>query len=135
MPRRLALVAAVLLSLVPAARSRWAARPAAPPAPCVPEGRGIPPRHWIGCAADPGPRRALDGTERLALGLPLDLNTASAEELARVPGLTPRLAAAIVTERARHGAFRSVEELDRVSGIGPRRLARARRVLATARPP
>jgi competence protein ComEA len=135
MARRLALLAAVLLSLVPAACSRWAARPAAPRARCVPEGRGDPPRHWIGCAADPGPPRALDGAERLALGLPLDLNAASADELARVPGLTRRLAGAIVADRARRGPFRDVEELERVTGIGPRRLARARLVLSIARPP
>jgi competence protein ComEA len=135
MPRRLALLAAVLLSLAPAALSRRAALPSPPRPPCVPDGRGEPPRHWVGCATDPGPRRTLDGAERLAFGLPLDVNAASAAELARVPGFTPRLAAAVVADRARHGPFREVDELERVPGIGPHRLARARPVLSVARPP
>ncbi len=48
---------------------------------------------------------------------PLDLNTASADELARLPGLDPRLAQAIVRHRTRRGAFRDVSELARVPGI------------------
>jgi competence protein ComEA len=123
--RRLALLLAALLSLAPAAaRLR---RPApAPPRACAPEGRGRPPRHFVGCAADPGPRRDLDGLERLALGLPLDPNRAAAAELARVPGFSPRLAEALVADRAARGPFASVEDLVRVRGIGPGRLARAR---------
>jgi competence protein ComEA len=105
-----------------------------PPRPrsCPPEGRGAPPRGWLGCAADEGPRRALSGEERLVLGLPLDINRATARELGFVAGLTPRLGRAIVDDRTERGPFRSVEELDRVRGIGPRRLARARGALTVA---
>jgi competence protein ComEA len=93
---------------------------------CVPEGRGAVPRHWLGCAADPGPRRTLSAEERLVLALPVDPNTAGERALAHVPGLTPRLARAIVEHRRVHGPFRSVEGLLDVKGIGPRRLERAR---------
>jgi hypothetical protein len=48
---------------------------------------------------------------------PLDLNTASADDLARLPTLDPRLARAIVRHRTRRGAFRDMSELARVSGI------------------
>jgi len=92
----------------------------------------MPPRHWIGCAADPGPRRELDGRERLVLGLPLDLNRASAAELALVPGLSPRLGEAVVADRERRGPFASVHDLERVKGIGPARLGRARPHLEVA---
>ncbi len=122
----------VLLALAPSAMRRLAPAPA--PRRCEPEGRGTPPRHWIGCRADHGPPRALSGAERLALGLPVDVNAATAEELAAIPGLSPRLAAEIVAERRRHGPFGSVEELRRVRGIGPARLARARGALAAAPP-
>lgn len=49
--------------------------------------------------------------------MPLDLNTVSADELARLPTLDPRLARAIVAHRTRRGAFRDISELERVSGI------------------
>ncbi len=99
---------------------------------CQPEGRGTPPRHWIGCRGDPGLRRDLSGRERVLLGLPVDPNRASAEDLAAVPGLSPGLAAEIVADRDRRGPFERVEALERVRGIGPARLARARSFLAVA---
>jgi competence protein ComEA len=122
--RRLALLV-VLGAALGAGRARvWLERP--PPRPaCAPEGRGEPPRHWIGCPADPGPRRALAADERLALGLPVDPNTAAARELAFVPGLSRRLAAEVVADRDRNGAYASASELLRVKGIGPKRLALA----------
>jgi competence ComEA-like helix-hairpin-helix protein len=50
---------------------------------------------------------------------PVRVNSASAEELERLPGVGPRLAEAIVADRARHGPFRDVADLSRVRGIGP----------------
>ncbi|MDX1577599.1 MAG: ComEA family DNA-binding protein [Gemmatimonadota bacterium] len=55
----------------------------------------------------------------------IDPNTAPVEELRRLPGVGPRLAEAIVGERARR-PFRSPDDLTRVPGIGEvtaRRLA------------
>jgi competence protein ComEA len=106
----------------------------APRRPCVPEGRGTPPRHHLGCAADPGPARALGADERLVLGLPIDPNTASARELAFVPGLSRRLGVEIVLDRERNGPFREVAELVRVKGIGAKKLATASAHLAVAPP-
>jgi competence protein ComEA len=51
-------------------------------------------------------------------GAPLDLNTASAAQLDQLPGVGPVLAQRIVDYRTQHGAFRSVDELRQVSGIG-----------------
>jgi competence protein ComEA len=133
MPRRLALLLALLAALAAAPlRARLESPPPSPP--CAPEGRGVPPRHHLGCATDPGPPRALAADERLALGLPVDPNTASARELAFVPGLSRRLAAEVVLDRTRNGPYREVAELVRVRGIGPKRLAAARAHLAIAAP-
>ena len=57
---------------------------------------------------------------------PIDVNTATAEQLDALPGIGPSLAAAIVQERERNGPFRSVDDLTRVPGIGDGRLARLR---------
>lgn len=124
MARRLALLLLASLTLAPAAVRRllWRAEPGRA---CAPEGRGAPPRHWVGCAADPGTARALSGREARLAGVAIDLQTATAEDLAAVPGLTPRLAAAVVADREGRGPFRSVEDLGRVRGVGPARLARA----------
>jgi competence protein ComEA len=121
---RLAL-AALLAAVVAAPPLRRFLEVPAPRPGCVPEGRGDPPRHWLGCATDPGPPRALADDERLALGLPIDPNVAGARELAFVPGLGRRLAAEVVEERRLHGRYASVEDLLRVRGIGPRRLEAA----------
>jgi competence protein ComEA len=52
------------------------------------------------------------------------LNAATAEELCRLPAVGPSRAAKIVELRARLGGFRSVRQLLRVKGIGPRTLKR-----------
>jgi competence protein ComEA len=54
------------------------------------------------------------------------LNRATAEQLQELPGIGPVLAARIVEERHSHGPFRSVDELLRVRGIGPKTLAKVR---------
>jgi competence protein ComEA len=118
----LALVLAAALA-APAVRGGLERPP--PPRACAAEGRGTPPRHWLGCAADPGPPRALADEERLALGRPLDPNRASGRALAFVPGLSRRLGDEIVADRDAHGPFAEVADLVRVRGIGPKRLARA----------
>lgn len=49
----------------------------------------------------------------------LDLNRASAAELDALPGIGPVIAERIVAWRQAHGPFRSLDDLTRVSGIGP----------------
>jgi competence protein ComEA len=56
----------------------------------------------------------------------LDLNLASEAALDSLPGIGPTRAASIVQYRASHGPFRTVEELGRVSGMGPAALARVK---------
>jgi competence protein ComEA len=53
---------------------------------------------------------------------PLDLNTATLEQLDELPGVGPATAKAILAERDRRGRFRSVEDLLDVRGIGPAKL-------------
>ncbi|WP_394943081.1 helix-hairpin-helix domain-containing protein [uncultured Ilumatobacter sp.] len=57
---------------------------------------------------------------------PIDINRATATEMDGLPGVGPATATAIVTERQRNGPFLSVDDLQRVPGIGPARLASIR---------
>ncbi len=54
----------------------------------------------------------------LVRGEKIDLDRATAIELSRLPRIGPGLAARIVTDREANGPFGSLEELDRVKGIG-----------------
>jgi competence protein ComEA len=56
---------------------------------------------------------------------PIDVNRAGAEELQRLPGVGPVMAARIVAERQKK-PFAAVEDLRRVSGIGPKTLEKMR---------
>ena len=53
---------------------------------------------------------------------PVNINSATAEQLDVLPGVGPTTAAAIVSHRQQHGPFQNVEQLADVRGIGPAKL-------------
>lgn len=75
------------------------------------------------------PRRAAHASPALPRGT-VDVNAADAQALLALPGVGPALAAAIVAEREAHGPFRYPEDLLAVPGIGDKRLAAIRELLA-----
>lgn len=60
---------------------------------------------------------------------PINLNTATSGELQQVPGIGPVTAEKILKMRKVHGAFKSVDELRAIKGIGPKRLAKMKHYL------
>lgn len=57
---------------------------------------------------------------------PLNLNTATLDQLDELPGVGPATAQAIIDERDRRGGFTAVDELLDVRGIGPAKLEQLR---------
>ncbi|WP_410538578.1 helix-hairpin-helix domain-containing protein [Streptomyces sp. KL2] len=73
-------------------------------------------------AAVPGPPAAAAGGGP-AVGGPVSLNSATADQLDALPGIGPVMAQRIIDHRTERGGFSSVEELREVNGIGERRFA------------
>jgi competence protein ComEA len=64
----------------------------------------------------------------------LNLNTATAAELAKLPGIGPAVAARIVEHRQKSGGFKKIEELMNVKGIGEKTFLKLK-PLVTVTPP
>lgn len=57
-----------------------------------------------------------------SVNIKINLNTAPADSLELIPGIGPVYAERITGYRETHGKFKSVKDITRVNGIGPKRL-------------
>ncbi|HDQ02979.1 MAG TPA: hypothetical protein ENN23_00120 [Deltaproteobacteria bacterium] len=71
----------------------------------------------------------MSAQHRIALGMRLDINKASREELIYVRGIGEATAKKIIELRERLGKFRDMEELTQIKGIKDKRVAGFRRYL------
>lgn len=76
----------------------------------------------------------MSAATRLALGMPIDLNRATAEELVLIPGIGRTTASKIVRFREKMGSFPEIEALKRIKGIGEKQYERIKRYLFVGRP-
>ena len=64
---------------------------------------------------------------------PVNINTANAEELQQVPGIGPATADKILQMRKSYGAFKSVDDLLSIKGLGKKRLEKMRKYLTVGK--
>jgi competence protein ComEA len=65
---------------------------------------------------------------------PVNLNTATAEQLATIPGVGPKMAERIVDYRQKNGGFKKVEDLMNVSGVGEKSFLKMRPLITVGTP-
>lgn len=105
-----------------------------PPLPPAPRSRTAP--RWAAARVEatapalapqpPRPRPVIATAPAPTDPRPLDINHASVDEIARLPGVGPSLARRIVEERERLGRFDSTEGLRGILGLGRKKLAALR---------
>ncbi|MEB1808154.1 MAG: helix-hairpin-helix domain-containing protein [Bacillaceae bacterium] len=61
----------------------------------------------------------------------ININQATAEELQKLPGIGPAKATAIIAYRDENGPFQTVDDLQNVSGIGPKSIEKMRDEITT----
>ncbi len=66
--------------------------------------------------------------KRLALGIPIDINRSSLEDLVLVPGIGEKTAEKILEQRNANGTFRKLDELMLVKGIKEKRFEKLRQI-------
>jgi len=71
----------------------------------------------------------MEAAKRLALGLPLDINLASQDDLRLIPGVGDVLSAKIVEGREKIGRFEKLDQLMDIKGIKGKKLSKLRQYL------
>src|SRR5712664_805997 len=66
---------------------------------------------------------------------PVNINSATSEELQQVPGIGPATAEKILQMRKSYGAFKSIDDLLAIRGLGPKRLEKMRKYLTVSKIP
>lgn len=70
--------------------------------------------------------------QRLTLGIPLHPDRMSREDWEALPGIGPKLAQVLDDDRQRNGVFGSLEGLERVKGVGPKRIEKWKKFFKSA---
>lgn len=92
------------------------------------KGRGVspnkPPAKPAPTATESKPKKTEHHSAKKVLPKPhsININTATQTQLEQLPGIGPSIASRIISYRNEHGRFASVDGLDEVKGIGPKKL-------------
>jgi competence protein ComEA len=72
---------------------------------------------------------ATPGVVRPQVGGLVDINTANSELLQTLPGIGPKTAERIIEYRETAGRYKSIDEIQYVKGIGPKRYEKIRALI------
>lgn len=61
----------------------------------------------------------------------VNINTATADQIAVLPGIGPKLAAEVVKYRVNNGNFKVIDDLKKVSGVGDKKLEKIKNFVVT----
>jgi len=73
-------------------------------------------------------------TRVIAPAAPVNINTATAAELETLPGIGPSMSARIIEYRQKNGAFKKVEDLMNVKGIGEKSFLKLKALVVVTPP-
>jgi competence ComEA-like helix-hairpin-helix protein len=68
----------------------------------------------------------ISGLKSISLGIPIGINSATAEDLEALPGIGEKLARRIVAYRSENGPFMDFDSIPDVNGMGEKKLSRIR---------
>jgi len=71
----------------------------------------------------------LEGKKKMLLGIPINLNTATSDDLSSLPGIGPHIADEVILFRKTRGTFSKIEDLKAVNGIGEKRFKKIEKYL------
>lgn len=77
--------------------------------------------------------QSLLATKKKPPDRPVNLNTATSEQLQQVPGIGPATAGKILQMRKTYGPFKSVDDLLAIRGLGAKRLEKMRKYLTVGK--
>ena len=72
----------------------------------------------------------MSGKKSLSLGVPIGINSAGIDDLDELPGIGPKLAEKIIEYRNLNSSFNSIDELQKVAGIGQKKLETIRSLIS-----
>jgi competence protein ComEA len=70
-----------------------------------------------------------------AAQVPVNLNTATADQLATIPGIGTKTAERIIAYRQKNGGFKKIEELMNVKGVGEKSFLKLKTLITVAQKP
>lgn len=66
-------------------------------------------------------KSAISGKHKIALGIPININSANIYDLMHLPGIGPKTADKIIYYRNTYGTFKSVQQIIKIKGIGQKK--------------
>ncbi len=94
----------------------------------------IIPSPAVGAPAVNDPQQGSSRSVGIDIGAPININTATQEELETLPGIGPVIAQRIIEYRQTNGNFQTIEDIQKVPGIGAKTFEKMQAMITTGSP-